>query len=288
MTRRTYFVQLPGNIHCQTMHKLQDYFLKKIVSDINHPNIIYAFNFLPTLTFGSREKCNNFSSSFELALIEYIHSKGRQITSVEELYSKEIIDYFINNGIKDFDFMQSQRGGGATYLGPGQRTYFTNLNLKNGKDSESILSDFTRKIDQTMIETVKELLPLGSELETLDKFDLTYSDTQGKHKLGSRGFAINEYTYKGITKLMTKYGLSFHLLEEGLKHFDKIMPCGLSYEEISPISLEGILRRQISSEELDKIFISKFQSQFPFKLELDIEFNGKVNRVYQLLLTQNN
>lgn len=288
MTKRTYFVQLPGEIHCQTMHKLQDHFMNQIVGGINHPNIIYAFNFTPTLTFGSRENCNFFSSNFETELVKYVHSKGRQINSNEELYSKEIMSYLIENGVIGIDFMKSSRGGGATYLGPGQRTYFTNFNLKNGKNNLSLNKEFVQNIDKTMRETVSILLPQNSKLETRDKFDLTYIDDKGEHKLGSRGFSIKDYQTNGITKLMTKYGLSFHLTNEGLKHFEKVIPCGLSYNEANPISLEGILGKQISIEEFDRIFQHQFQQNFPFELEINPEFNRSVIGIYQSLLNQKN
>ena len=178
--------------------------------------VIYAFEFEPTITYGHRLKNNVLRPEFA--------------DTVDDLGS--LTDAL---AAEQLAFYESPRGGGATYLGPGQRSYFLNIDLREVFD-EDRPSGFDRALRAGLAAVVRD--HLDEEPVLPNRVDLGVVRHGQVHKLGSSGVRVASYERNGPRRMMTHYGASLHVEERGLDGFEYIHACGLDPCEYPVASLE--------------------------------------------------
>jgi lipoate-protein ligase B len=148
----------------------------------------------------------------------------------------------------DIPVISIERGGDVTYHGPGQLIAYPILLLpKEQRD----LHRYLRNLEEVIILT---LAHFGLEgLRNEGWTGVWVHSTQEDHllKVASIGVAIKQWvTYHGI-------GLN---VSTDLAHFQKINPCGLESHVMT--SLEQLLGKELSMNEVKQAFIQAFQQVF--------------------------
>ena len=166
-----------------------------------------------------------------LILVEHPHTitMGRRARP-ENIISKEIPIYAV------------ERGGDATYHGPGQMVGYPILSIE-----EHCLDV------QTCVKSLEEVILL-----TLSDFKIKASRNQSypgvwidDKKVASIGIALNRW--------ITYHGFALNVCTD-LNYFKMINPCGLHSSVMT--SMERILGKPIEIEEVKKILIQKFGKVF--------------------------
>lgn len=238
----TYIIKVE-DISVHALHVLQQDMLNYMSQHMSHnTHVVALLSLKPTISFGGNKKRNSFRKSIEDALGDEIRTPNGNLT--ESVQSK--LKFL---GIDDCAFIESNRGGGSTYLGPGQRTVFFNYNLHhrfgNGNDD----LELDRHIEQIMHGTVESQLKPWLEKTNVELYAHPQKDLIGNYggelKFASKGWAATQFHGKKYSR----FGCSFHVQEKGLAGFDKVLPCG--FKDLRPVSYEELLGRPISMEEFD-------------------------------------
>jgi lipoate-protein ligase B len=143
-----------------------------------------------------------------------VYTKGRR-TKPGELPMGE--DWYRMQGI---EVCESDRGGLATYHGPGQLVAYPIASLRPYGDD---VHRFVRGIERVMIETLGRL---GVEAECVE--GLTGVWTAGR-KIGSIGLHVN----RGVTT----HGLAINVNND-LQPFEWIVPCGIEGVQMTSVCRE--------------------------------------------------
>jgi len=153
-----------------------------------------------------------FNAVLIICRLNPVITLGRQASSDSLLGS---IQDILDNKIKIYTI---ERGGNATYHGPGQITVYPILNLSHfNKDTHW----FLRRLEALIIGF---LCRFEVKAKRIDKFTGVWIN---ESKIASIGIAVRNW--------ISTYGLSINILENDLRNFKLIKPCGL---DISVTSLE--------------------------------------------------
>ena len=155
-------------------------------------------------------------------------------------------DFFKKNNI---EIIEVERGGKVTYHGPGQLVVYPIFDLKKiGKDIHKII----RRYEEVIIDFLKSYDIKGNR-----KKDFTGVWVDGK-KIASIGIAASSW--------ITYHGISININND-IKNFSVINPCGLSYENMT--SLSKILNKDMNFSEACLNLINSFQKEFDSEMVYD-------------------
>jgi len=152
---------------------------------------------------------------------------------------------FLEN--KGIAYYQIERGGDVTYHGPGQLVGYPIFNIKEGLIG---IKPFIEKIEDVIISTLAEFDIKGEKKE---KMIGVWSQ---KGKICSIGIAVQRW--------VSYHGFAFNVNTD-LKYFDYIVPCGL--KDVAMTSIQEILKKEISMDEVKKIIIKNFGILFNKNVE---------------------
>ena len=166
-----------------------------------------------------------------LILVEHpdVITLGRRGT-MENVLSKDFPVYFI------------ERGGDATYHGPGQLVGYPIISLEEAKIDVVTL---VRNIEEVLIKTASDF---GIKAERVEKKPGIWVD--GK-KLASIGIAVQHW--------ISFHGFALNLNTD-LKKFYAIKPCGM--EPSTMTSMQKILGKKVSFDNVKKNTIKNFKDVF--------------------------
>lgn len=138
--------------------------------------------------------------------------------------------------------VQINRGGLATYHGPGQLVGYVFVDLKQtGKD----LHQFLRLIEEALIQTAEHFgVPAGRE-------DGLTGVWVRKRKMASIGV--------GVRKWVTMHGFALNITPESLPPFQMINPCGIDGVVMTALHQEG--EKFPTPEEFSKVVFEKFRAE---------------------------
>ncbi len=120
-----------------------------------------------------------------------------------------------------YDVIETNRGGQATYHGPGQLTGYLIVDLRLlGKD----LHAYIRALEEALIQTCLEYGIKAKRQE-----GLTGVWTNGK-KLASIGV--------GVKKWISMHGFAINITQESLRGFSSITPCGIDQVVMTSVENE--------------------------------------------------
>lgn len=138
---------------------------------------------------------------------------------------------------------KTNRGGDITYHGPGQIVGYPIINLSQAKD----LHRYLRDLEQVLI-------------NALGCLGLATAKRQGKtgiwlqdRKIAAIGVAVRRW--------VTYHGFALNV-NTNLKHFQGIVPCGISSKEGTVTSVQAELGYEIDLEEVKKLITLEFWKIF--------------------------
>lgn len=137
------------------------------------------------------------------------------------------------------------RGGDATYHGPGQMVAYPLLDLRSTLRRD--VHRYLRQIERIVIHTLKDF---GLRAERMPPWTGIWLE---KRKIASIGVAVR----RGITY----HGLALNVNTD-LSYFQRIVPCGLRWAEVT--SMEKELGRKLPIEQVKERFLSHFVKEFGY------------------------
>jgi lipoyl(octanoyl) transferase len=153
-------------------------------------------------------------------------------------------DHSSLSGIEPYPVHETNRGGQATYHGPGQLTGYPILDLnKRGRD----LHAYLRFLEGFLIEFCAAHGVEASRREGLTGVWV------GSRKIASLGV--------GVRKWITMHGFAINILKSSVEPFSHITPCGISGVEMT--SLEGEAGVEIDFQQALRSVGEEFQGVLP-------------------------
>lgn len=131
------------------------------------------------------------------------------------------------------DIVSIERGGKATYHGPGQIVIYPILNLK--KRGQNI-AGFLEVMEQSMVKVLKDL-----GLEASGNMERGKPDYTGVWVKGNSGYPTQKIASIGVavSRWVTYHGLAFNLEKDPLA-FTGISPCGFTTETMTSLEDLGL------------------------------------------------
>ena len=151
---------------------------------------------------------------------------------------------------RDVDVIWSDRGGEATYHGPGQLVGYPILDLAH---FELTIPQYLEKLERSLIDYLHDL---GIDSQPGEK-GLTGVWSEGK-KLAAIGIKLN--------RSIVSHGFALNLKTD-LAYFDGIIPCG--HADKRPSSVESMTGEQIETAVAARAYASHFSRVFGTVLEWD-------------------
>ena len=145
---------------------------------------------------------------------------------------------------QDIPVFQVERGGDATYHGPGQLVGYPIVRLATPN-----VQRFVRDLEDVLIQAIK---PFGVEGSRLEGHAGVWV---GGKKVASIGVAV--------TNWVTYHGFALNVNTD-LSYFALIKPCGLDPERIT--SMEKILGRQVRFDDVKREVVARFTEVFGYSL----------------------
>jgi lipoyl(octanoyl) transferase len=130
------------------------------------------------------------------------------------------------------DLVESDRGGDATYHGPGQVVGYLIVDLK---PDQKDIRKYVRNVEAAMIETLAQYDLVGDRIK--DAPGVWLMDPP--RKIGAIGARVSRW--------VTHHGFAFNV-NTRLEHFEVIVPCGIPDKGVT--SLEVELHRRLSMVEV--------------------------------------
>jgi lipoyl(octanoyl) transferase len=149
---------------------------------------------------------------------------------------------------RDVDVIWSDRGGEATYHGPGQLVGYPVLSLTR---LGLTIPDYLARLELSLIAYLREL---GIESEP-GAPGLTGVWRRGE-KLAAIGIKLN--------RPVVSHGFALNLTTD-LAYFDGIVPCG--HAELRPTSVEAVTRRQVDVQAAAEVYARVFADEFGVSLD---------------------
>jgi lipoyl(octanoyl) transferase len=141
--------------------------------------------------------------------------------------------------------LRTSRGGDVTYHGPGQMVAYPIVDLKSKLRKD--VHRYLRYLESAAIET---LASFGLQAERRPPWTGIWI---GKRKIAAIGVAVR----RGITY----HGLALNVNTD-LFYFDRLIPCGLSWAEMT--SMQKELGKKLSPAQVKEKFLSCFVRQFAY------------------------
>jgi lipoyl(octanoyl) transferase len=153
---------------------------------------------------------------------------------------------------KNATFIKTDRGGDITYHGPGQIVGYPILDL----ESLGIgVKEYVHRIEETIIETLKEYSILSERLEGATGVWLE-SKTKKARKICAIGVKVS--------RAITMHGFAFNVNTD-LNYFNFINPCGFTDKSVT--SLERELGNKQDIEEVKTRLKKNFEIVFGVKIQ---------------------
>ncbi len=160
------------------------------------------------------------------------------------------------NGIT---LVNSERGGGAAYLGPSQLIGYVIANIM----PYGGVLQFMKKLEEIMIRSSKKLGISVDRQDTMNPttekpYRATWYIKEGKpYALCTKGIGLE--SYQGTW--FSHHGFCVNV-EKDHSYFDIINPCGFPPDQVRPISFEEILGYKVEREKVKNIIAEQFREVF--------------------------
>lgn len=178
-----------------------------------------------------------------LLLLEHLHvfTMGKAASADHLLWDQQ------EQVRRDVDVIWSDRGGEATYHGPGQLVGYPVIDLAH---FGLTIPQYLERLETSLIEYLREL---GIESEPGEP-GLTGVWWKGE-KLAAIGIKLNHS--------VVSHGFALNLTTD-LDYFDGIVPCG--HADLRPTSVEAVTGQRIDTETAARQYASRFEMVFGAQL----------------------
>ncbi len=149
----------------------------------------------------------------------------------------------------DAEVIQSDRGGDITWHGPGQIVGYPIINLENHQKS---VSWYMRNLEQVIIQTLGDF-----EIES-DRTPGLTGVWIGNNKISAMGVRLSRW--------VSMHGFALNVRPD-MSYFRGMIPCGIEGKGV--VSMQELLNREISPEEVIPHLIQAFESVFGFEKTID-------------------
>jgi len=188
----------------------------------------------------AREVAEGGEESLLLLEHEPVFTLGRNADAADVLLDEE------RRRALGIELFESDRGGKATYHGPGQLVGYPILNLDpDRRDVKGYVTD----LEEALIRT---LASFGIAAARSPRKDRVTSVWVGNDKIAAIGVHISRW--------ITTHGFALNVTNEPLAHFGGIVPCGITDGGVT--SIERVLGRAPSLEEVAAILLPRFAGIF--------------------------
>ena len=146
------------------------------------------------------------------------------------------------------DLVESDRGGDATYHGPGQVVGYLIVDLR---PDQKDIRKYVRNVESAMIDTLAEYDLVGDRIEDAPGVWLM----EPPRKIGAIGARVSRW--------VTHHGFAFNV-NTRLEHFEVIVPCGIPDKGVTSLELE--LNRRLSMVEVMEALaqnVAKYLDRLP-------------------------
>jgi lipoyl(octanoyl) transferase len=144
------------------------------------------------------------------------------------------------------ELFEADRGGKATYHGPGQLVGYPILNLDPDRRD---VKAYVTAIEETLIATLGSF---GISAARSPRKDRVTSVWVGNDKIAAIGVHISRW--------VTTHGFALNVTNEPLPHFGGIVPCGITDGGVT--SMERVLGRAPSLDEVTAALLPRFADVF--------------------------
>jgi len=151
---------------------------------------------------------------------------------------------------RDAEVIQSDRGGDITWHGPGQLVGYPIINLEEHKKS---VSWYMRNLEEVIIQTLKHYEIQGERISGMTGVWV------GDQKVCAMGVRLSRW--------VTMHGFALNVGPD-MSYFDGMIPCGIKGKGV--VSMDGLLGRKISLEEVKPILTKAFQMIFEYDKIIDL------------------
>jgi lipoyl(octanoyl) transferase len=209
-----------GHMDYGTALRLQHDYLAKVqneAQDGNHPDTLMLVEHQPVITMGRHANQANI------------------LVSEAELKAAGI------------DLYQIERGGDATYHGPGQLVGYTIFNLRANHGGS--IKRFVHRLEEVIITVVKDGYGL-----TVERNPANVGVWYGESKVAAIGLAVQH--------AVTFHGFALNI-NTTLSHFDYIVPCGLVGKSVT--SLQQILGQAQDMARAKQLVVKAFCDIYGFQ-----------------------
>ena len=214
----------------------------------------------PIIDFGNSAESNKFAPDL-----------------IEKFVSEEaIIEHLAHEGI---NFSRTHRGGGSTYIGPGQLMVYPIVDYERIVGRPLGVGDYKILIDKIMQEVLQsygidaKIFEVAAEIgeadssSRKDRKDVWVQRNGKYYKLGGKGGAM--------TGGVTYYGFSFYVTNSSIEGFKYIQACGYSKDALDITSVEREVGHVIDLEDFKKRILGSVKEHFRY---LTIRKGGLVSQ----------
>ncbi len=215
------------------------------------------------------EKRRNNVEKDTLILVEHpptITLGGDDKWNVVHASEKEIADKGIAFFKREEGKKWASRGGGAAYLGPGQIIGYAIMDI-----TPYGINTFLRRLEEVMIRTARDF---NIEVNRVDKMNpttdklyrATWYQKDGKYYvLCTKGIGVRAER----ERLFSHHGFALNVNNEKA-FYELIDPCGFPKSEIEQISMQTILGKGLSLEEVKENIVKNFSEVFERIMEYGV------------------
>ena len=221
------------------------------------PDTILVGQIKPVISFGAIKLNNGFSQSF--------------LGDVRLFFGNADIDtvfrYLSNLEIDFYDSSQNgnvTRGGGSTYIGPGQLVVYPVVDYFaiTGGDNKLRYKDL---MDEIIIDALRTLhipavsvrvadrLPVSPERR--DRKDI-WVEKEKPHKIAGKSVYFSGN--------IASHGFSLYMTRKSIEHFGKILVCGYTSDQLGVTSIEDELGKTISFDEVRRLTLDSLRRSFQY------------------------
>ncbi len=238
--------------------------LQKILGNMRRteeiPDLILYGSHHPVISFGGSRLNNGFTENF-LQEIKFIYGNNNLNTIKKHLETL---------GIKFYDSTingNQTRGGGTAYSGPGQLAVYPIVDYEKIAGINAKLR-YKNLVDDVMVDTmnlfkinaksvkVSDKLPVEDD-ERKDRKDVWVEKDGKPYKIGGKAIYFSGN--------IASHGFSIYVNRESVTHFDKVLICGYSHEQLGATSMEHELERKLNLSDVRRSAIESLRKKFGYE-----------------------
>lgn len=155
---------------------------------------------------------------------------------------------------ENFEFFKINRGGDITYHGPGQITGYPIFDL------DHFFTDvhrYVRSLEECVIRTIAEYGIIGDRIEN---YTGVWIKAEDENHCNRKICAVGVH----LSRWVTMHGFALNVSTD-LKHFDRIIPCGIDDKNMEVTSIENEIGELIPMDEVKFMLKNKFKEIFEFE-----------------------